>query len=202
MKTKKEKILAALAAGQDAATVAKKFGVSKSYVYVTRWKANKKKPAKKKAAVEKAYDELSKKYTDGLAKSMKNTTDLFTLEKVKKALDPNSPLNWKWVDLSAEAEIPQTDKKPTKLLVQPDHLEKAINVLKTQYIDPVNSPPHYTAGGIETIDFIEAKDFNYRLGNVIKYVSRAGKKVDGDPITDLEKAKWYLDREIDTRKGA
>jgi transposase len=68
--------------------------------------------------------------------------------------------------------------------------------------DAVNHPPHYTAGGIETIDFIEAKDFNYRLGNVIKYVSRAGKKVDGDPITDLEKAKWYLDREIATRKGA
>ena len=166
MKTKKEKILAALAAGQDAATVAKKFGVSKSYVYVTRWKANKKKPAKKKAG--------------------------------KK----ENPIEWKWVDLPAEAEIPQTDKKPTKLIIQPMHLDKALKLLDAHKPDPVNSPPHYTAGGIETIDFIEAKDFNYRLGNVIKYVSRAGKKVDGDPITDLEKAKWYLDREIATRKGA
>jgi hypothetical protein len=172
MKTKKDKILAALAAGQDAATVAKKFGVSKSYVYVTRWKANK---AKKKPAKKKAYDELSKKYTDGLAKSMKNTT-----QKVKAALDPDSPIGWKWVDIAAEAEVPQTDEKP----------------------DPVNSPPHYTAGGIETIDFIEAKDLNYRLGNVVKYLSRAGKKVDGDPIADLEKARWYLDREIATRKFA
>ena len=67
--------------------------------------------------------------------------------------------------------------------------------------DPVNHPPHYKSGGIETIDFIEAKDLNYRLGNVIKYVSRAGKK-DSDPIQDLEKAAWYLRREIDTRKKA
>ena len=66
--------------------------------------------------------------------------------------------------------------------------------------DRVNSPPHYTTGGIETIDFIEAKDLNYRLGNVIKYVSRAGKK--GDPLEDLRKAKWYLEREIAARERA
>jgi hypothetical protein len=68
--------------------------------------------------------------------------------------------------------------------------------------DPVNHPPHYKAGGIETIDYIEAKDFNYRLGNVIKYVSRAGKKEGVDPVQDLEKAAWYLQREIDARKRA
>jgi hypothetical protein len=67
--------------------------------------------------------------------------------------------------------------------------------------DLVNHPEHYKAGGIETIDFIEAKDLNYRLGNVVKYVSRAGKK-DSDPVQDLEKAAWYLQREIDARKGA
>ena len=67
--------------------------------------------------------------------------------------------------------------------------------------DMVNHPPHYKAGGIETIDFIEAKDLNYRLGNVVKYVSRAGKK-SSDPVQDLEKALFYLKREIDARKGA
>jgi len=67
--------------------------------------------------------------------------------------------------------------------------------------DLVNHPAHYKAGGIETIDFIEAKDLNYRLGNVVKYVSRAGKK-DSDPIQDLEKAAWYLSREIEARKRA
>lgn len=68
--------------------------------------------------------------------------------------------------------------------------------------DLVNHPPHYKSGGIEVIDFIEAKDLNFRLGNVIKYIARAGKKVGGDPIQDLEKAKFYLDREINTRKSA
>lgn len=60
--------------------------------------------------------------------------------------------------------------------------------------DPVNHPAHYTAGGIETIDYIEAKGLNYHLGNVVKYVSRAGKK--GVALEDLKKAKWYLEREI------
>lgn len=69
-------------------------------------------------------------------------------------------------------------------------------------IDLVNSPPHYTEGGFETIDFIEAKDLNYRLGNVIKYVSRAGRKVDTNPVEDLEKALWYLNREIEARRNA
>ncbi|NBS69348.1 DUF3310 domain-containing protein [bacterium] len=54
---------------------------------------------------------------------------------------------------------------------------------------------------METIDFIEAKDLNYRLGNVVKYVSRAGRKVDSDPVQDLEKALFYLKREISVRKG-
>lgn len=68
-------------------------------------------------------------------------------------------------------------------------------------LDLVNHPPHYKAGGIETIDFIEAKDLNYRLGNVVKYVSRCGKK-DTDPVQDLEKAMFYLKREIEARKSA
>ena len=68
--------------------------------------------------------------------------------------------------------------------------------------DLVNHPPHYKAGGIETIDFIEAKDLNYRLGNVVKYVSRAGKKLNSDPVQDLEKAAFYLQREIEARKNA
>ena len=67
--------------------------------------------------------------------------------------------------------------------------------------DLVNHPPHYKAGGIEVIDFIEAKDLNFRLGNAVKYISRAGKK-DSNPVQDLEKAVWYLKREIDARKGA
>lgn len=60
--------------------------------------------------------------------------------------------------------------------------------------DLINHPPHYTTGGVETIDFIEAKKLNYNLGNVVKYITRADHK--GNRIEDLRKAKWYLEREI------
>jgi len=61
--------------------------------------------------------------------------------------------------------------------------------------DLVNHPPHYKSGGIETIDFIEAKELGYHLGNVVKYISRAGVKSEC-PVEDLKKARWYLDRHI------
>jgi len=60
--------------------------------------------------------------------------------------------------------------------------------------DNVNHPSHYKAGGIETIDFIEAKQLNYHLGNVVKYITRADHK--GNRKEDLLKAQWYLNREI------
>ena len=60
--------------------------------------------------------------------------------------------------------------------------------------DMVNHPAHYKAGGIETIDFIEAKKLNYHLGNVVKYITRADLK--GDRLENLQKANWYLQREI------
>ena len=89
-------------------------------------------------------------------------------------------------------------KKVEALYKKPD-LKKVEALYKKP--DLVNHPPHYKAGGIEVIDFIEAKDLNFRLANVVKYVSRAGKKAT-DPVQDLEKAAWYLKREIDARKGA
>lgn len=62
--------------------------------------------------------------------------------------------------------------------------------------DPVNHPSHYTDGQIEVSDFIADKNFNFFLGNVIKYVSRAGKKDPTKYLEDLKKAEWYLKREI------
>lgn len=64
--------------------------------------------------------------------------------------------------------------------------------------DNIN-PAHYRDGKIEVIDYIADKGFGYNLGNVVKYVSRAGKKSD-KIIEDLEKAKWYLEREINNLK--
>lgn len=62
-------------------------------------------------------------------------------------------------------------------------------------VDMVNHPPHYTVGGIETIDFIEAKTLGYNLGNAVKYITRAYWK--GDALQDLQKAEFYLKREIE-----
>ena len=61
--------------------------------------------------------------------------------------------------------------------------------------DMVNSPPHYTKGGIETIDFIKAKlspeEYRgYLRGNLLKYASRMGAKGEDD----AGKAAWYADR--------
>lgn len=66
--------------------------------------------------------------------------------------------------------------------------------------DLVNHPLHYTQhpSGVECIQITEHMGFN--LGNAIKYIWRADLK--GDSIQDLEKAKWYLDREIAKRKKA
>lgn len=64
--------------------------------------------------------------------------------------------------------------------------------------DPINHPSHYTKGGIETIDVIEAWGLGFCLGNTVKYISRAGRKDPGKLLEDLKKARWYLDREIST----
>ncbi len=66
----------------------------------------------------------------------------------------------------------------------------------------VNHPKHY--GGednpYEAIKVIEAWDLGFCLGNTIKYISRAGRKEPDKTIQDLEKAKWYLEREIQKLK--
>lgn len=63
--------------------------------------------------------------------------------------------------------------------------------------DAVNHPAHYTSGKIEVIDFIEDKGLNYHRGNAVKYIVRAGKKDPAKEIEDLEKAAWYIAREIE-----
>ena len=64
-------------------------------------------------------------------------------------------------------------------------------------IDNVNHPKHYTSGKIEVIDFIEDKGLNYHRGNAIKYIVRAGIKDKAKEVEDLQKAVWYLEREIE-----
>lgn len=67
-------------------------------------------------------------------------------------------------------------------------------------VDLVNSPDHYTHGGIETWDYLLAKmgrdgAFWYCLGNAIKYLSRAPYK--GKMLEDLKKAQWYVNRMVE-----
>jgi hypothetical protein len=66
--------------------------------------------------------------------------------------------------------------------------------------DMVNHPPHYRAhpSGVECIEITEHMGFC--IGNAIKYLWRADAK--GAPIQDLEKAAWYIQREIERRKKA
>ena len=63
--------------------------------------------------------------------------------------------------------------------------------------DNINHPSHYTDGKIEVIDFIEDKKLNYHRGNAVKYIARAGKKNAETVVEDLQKARWYIDREIE-----
>lgn len=63
----------------------------------------------------------------------------------------------------------------------------------------INHPPHY--GGdttYEAIKVIEAWGLGFCLGNAVKYICRADSK--GSSVEDLEKARWYIDREITRRK--
>ncbi|MBN9199703.1 MAG: DUF3310 domain-containing protein [Microbacterium ginsengisoli] len=61
--------------------------------------------------------------------------------------------------------------------------------------DAVNRPAHYTQyRGLEVIDLTEQMNFN--RGNAVKYLARAGAKDPAREIEDLEKARWYVDREI------
>lgn len=63
-------------------------------------------------------------------------------------------------------------------------------------VDAVNHPSHYTGSKIEAWDVIEDWGLGFNLGNVVKYLKRAGKKDPTKTIEDLKKARCYLDRQI------
>ena len=88
---------------------------------------------------------------------------------------------WKMVHMS-------TSKEPI------ERFKKESVIQEGTPVDNVNHPAHYKVGGVEVIDFIEAKQLSYHLGNVVKYIARADSK--GNREEDLLKARWYLNREI------
>ena len=84
------------------------------------------------------------------------------------------------------------------------HLEYMKMRLKEieEQTDMVNSPAHYNKAGIETIDIIQSVTGDgfetYLQGNILKYICRYKYK---NGVEDLEKARWYLNRLIETKVG-
>ena len=78
-------------------------------------------------------------------------------------------------------------KKATDAVFAPNPLYASLSE------DQINRPSHYTKG-IETIEYIESWGMDFRAANVIKYVTRYPHK--GKPLSDLKKARWYIDRLI------
>ena len=200
---KSDRIRRLLAKGLSVSEIAKRLKVKPNLVHQVKW-ADKKKPSGKATfksprsrlindlfQMKKAMDEVDKKATVG-----EKPTKLIVQPQYK---DPAMKLL---------AELDAAEKKPQRVMINLARrkdgaiidLNKGGEVISPP--DLVNKPPHYKTGGVETIDFIEAKDLNYRLGNVVKYVVRCGKKVGSDPVQDLEKARFYLEREIEARRNA
>ena len=82
----------------------------------------------------------------------------------------------------------------------PDSARRENEKIRSDTNDTVNHPSHYNQhpAGIECIDVVEHMNFN--LGNAIKYIWRAGLKPGSTSIRDLEKAQWYVNREIQRKK--
>jgi hypothetical protein len=80
-------------------------------------------------------------------------------------------------------------------IVRPVEQSKTQSSEKEDF-DPVNKPKHYASGKIQPIEAIEDWGLGYNLGNCIKYLSRAGKKDKTKEKEDLQKALFYLSREI------
>ena len=76
--------------------------------------------------------------------------------------------------------------------------------MRKSKIDKVNHPPHYTVGGIETIDFMQAKSSPEEFAGhlrltTLKYLSRGPFKEDA--LEDYKKGRWYINRLIDFLEG-
>ncbi|AHL19003.1 DUF3310 domain-containing protein [Listeria phage LP-083-1] len=94
-------------------------------------------------------------------------------------------------EMLTEKESRVIKKEAFDALVKPQH----------RMGDEISQPTHYTTGGIEPIKFIQSHNMNFEKGNVIKYVTRAGKKEGQNEVKDLKKARQYLDFLIKKLEG-
>lgn len=176
--TKSAQIRAYIALNPEAksADVAEAVGVKPAYVATVMWNAKKKAKVAKKAKKPMTLKEIK-------AATMRVQDKFFPKP------------NWENLGLfNSDKSLGQLAYEAGKKFASDDF---RIQMLEPK-ADPVNNPAHYTVGGIETIDFIEAKKLGYNLGNAVKYMTRADHK--GNKLEDLRKAQWYLAREINSLK--
>lgn len=112
-----------------------------------------------------------------------------TLEEVRSWLLQPSPWHDSWRVVSSVI-------GPSSILWTPEQFLERTNERNSS----INHPSHYNSGKIEVITFIEDQKLHFSLGNVIKYVCRAGKKDPSKTLEDLMKARNYLQFEIDRVK--
>ncbi|WP_139933816.1 DUF3310 domain-containing protein [Listeria monocytogenes] len=92
------------------------------------------------------------------------------------------------LEMLTEEERQVMKKEAFDALVKPQHRMGEDDTKK----DDIYHPNHYTSGGIEPIQYIQSHNMNYEKGNVIKYITRAGKKEGESEIKDLKKAQNYI----------
>jgi transposase len=187
---KSAKIRRLLDKGVSTSDIVKKLGVSPAFVYTTKWQMKKNTGIKFKKVRGKVAKAKVK------AKKITLPVSVSNAKKPSKLLIAAKDMN-----VALELLKKRAEDKAAQSIASPlygdrsEWEEKNFWWLDPTSKDQVNHPDHYTVGGIETIDYIEAKKLGYHLGNVVKYVSRAPHK--GRHLEDLKKARWYLDREIE-----
>jgi hypothetical protein len=183
------------------AEVAKEIGVGLQYVYTVLWNAKKKAGVKKKATLTLPKAKWGTTHIASSNVSVKDKLKEYETKKSQEQVDRY----WKAVGevqkagLSAAriAELTVQAAKPKARMQSSEPMQ--IDMFEPEFDDLVNHPAHYKVGGIETIDFIEAKALGYHLGNAVKYITRADHK--GNRLQDLQKAKWYIDRALEQARA-
>jgi hypothetical protein len=183
---------------ESVADIAKKFKTTYQVVYTVKRGMQPKKvtvSASEVIAAQKAgvsVEEFAKKKIKAKAKAKRGRKPKLIKDTVT-GLTPQQNFELAYAVTSS--------KSLTTMIKEAEDARKELSIVMLEPAsDPVNHPAHYKVGGIETIDFIEAKKLNYNLGNAVKYITRADHK--GNRKQDLEKAMWYLKREIETNQGA
>lgn len=148
------------------------------------------------------------KHPQAKAKEIANAVDV-TQEYVhqvvykmkKEAKSKKVTLNSQQVAVAKDAGItPERMAELVKQHSRPKRRMQSADIVATHHTDMVNHPPHYTnhPSGVECIQITE--HMNFCLGNAIKYIWRADLK--GSTIEDLEKAVFYVQKEIKRRKNS